>query len=320
MARKTPKSQRRKKGHSMDDEDDDGDGNNEKNQQFLDEDYTIAADSNYSDWGSAQTDHSPEDDFYLEGGKDHVDNAAHSAEARYLKLKEALPVCEEFAAEKRSIKREASLKRLFRAMSQYATGPAAALLVYEWSEIIRDAAFHGIRTGNPPEQYAACRLLEATSVVLGADNDEWCEKLDRQLRSVVMTTQRAVPVRIAGLRALSMSVFVCASDSVTTEALMDLCEAVAAKDYRNEKVQPLLRATALDCWALLGSTISDFDLAGQDDSQMGRGLAILELLRNCLEDTSTDLRAAAGECFSLIHEAKLNLGVGNEDGENTTAR
>lgn len=304
-------------------EGDDEDGGENKQQQFLDDDYTIAADSvsNFgSDWGSVQTDITPEDDFYLEGKKDHVDNAEQSAENRYLKLKETLPICEEFTSEKRSVKREATLKRLFKALSQYATGPAASDLVDEWSDSIRNACFHGIRVGNAPEQYAACRVLEVTSIILGANHDEWSDKLDRQLRSVVMTTQRAVPVRMAGLRALSMAVFVCASDSLTTEQLMDLCEAVAAKEYRNEQVQPVLRASALDCWALLATTISDYHLAGQDDVQMGRGLAILELLRDCLEDSSTDLRSAAGECFSLIHESRLNLGVGGNDGENTTAR
>jgi hypothetical protein len=290
-------------------------------QAFLEDDFTIGAETNFgSDWGSAQTDHTPEDDFYLEGGKDHADNAEAAAEARYLKLKESLTLCEEFASEKRTVKREATLKRLFKALSQYATGPAAAELVYQWSESIKDAAFHGIRVGSPQEQYAACRTLEVTSVILGTDNDEWCEKLDRQLRSVVNTTQRAVPVRIAALRALVMAVFICSSDSMTTEGLMDLCELVAAKEYRNEKVQPALRATALDCWALLATTVLDYHLAGQDEMQMGRGLAILELLRDCLDDTSIDLRSAAGECFSLIHEARLNLGVGDDEGENTTAR
>ena len=299
--------------------DDDGD---QDAQQFLDDDFTIGADTNFdSDWGSHQTDHTPEDDFYLEGGKDHVDNAAAAAEARYIKLKEALTITEEFAAEKRTVKREASLKRLFKSLAQYATGPAASELVNQWSESIKDAAFHGIRVGNPPEQYAALRVLEVTSVILGADNqDEWCEKLDRQLRSVVMATQKAVPVRIAALRALAMAVFICASDSMTTEHLMDFCEQVAAKEFRSEKVQPTLRATALDCWALLATTILDFHLAGQDDVQMGRGLAILELLRDCLDDTSIDLRSAAGECFSLIHEARLNVGVGNDEEANTTAR
>jgi hypothetical protein len=66
-------------------------------------------------------------------------------------------------------------------------------------------------------------------------------------------------------------------------------------------------------------------LAGQDDVQVGRGLAILELLQECLDNsTSIDLRSAAGECVALIHQARLNLGVSDfsQNGKNcnTTTR
>jgi hypothetical protein len=49
-------------------------------------------------------------------------------------------------------------------------------------------------------------------------------------------------------------------------------------------------------------------------------LDLLSLLKACLETTAMELRSAAGECLSLIHEARLNLGVDEETAENSTAR
>jgi len=268
-----------------------------------------------------ENDEGDTDEYLARGGKaDHVDAAATAATQRLSKLNDALAGLDEYASEKRSAKREGTLRRLFRALTQYGTGPIASEIVYTNVDNIRRAAFHGIRTGQPAEQYAACRVVEATSVVLGADQDEWCESLDRQLRRVVETTTRAVPVRAAALRALSMSNFINSSDMMASNAMMDLCEEVSAPQYRNETVPSTLRATALDCWALLGTTIADFHLAGSDDVQMGRGLHILELLKNCLETSSVELRSAAGECVALIHEARLKLGITDEEGENVTAR
>ena len=262
-----------------------------------------------------------ETDEYLAHGDDAKDNAQAAAAARQARLEDALSGLDEFASEKRSAKREGSLKRLFRALTQFATGAAGWETVMNQSHNIRSASFHSIRVGQPSEQYAAWRVLEATSVILGADQNEWCESLDTQLRRAVMTTTRAAPVRMAALRALSMSVFIGSSeDDETTEGLMDLCEQVAAEEFRNEPVPVALRATGLDCWALLATTIEDAFLAGQDDVQMGRGLALLSLLKNCLETSNVDLRSAAGECMSLIHEARLNLGITEEEAENSTAR
>ena len=214
------------------------------------------------------------------------------------------------------------MRRIFRALTQFATGMAGFDTVTAASDDIRNACLHGIRTGQPAEQYAACRVLEATSIILGADQEDWCNSLDRPLRRIVETVSRATPVRMAALRALSMAVFIGSSaDSMTTESLMDLCELVAAEQYRNEDVPANLRATGLDCWALLATTIDDFDLAGQDDVQLGRGLAILELLCKCLDEAgSMELRSAAGECVALIHEARLKLGISEEEGGNVTAR
>jgi hypothetical protein len=112
----------------------------------------------------------------------------------------------------------------------------------------------------------------------------------------------------------------CCGDDVVTESLLDLCEAVAEAEYRGEAVPPSLRATALDCWALLSTTIQDVYIADRSDFHIGRGLNMLPLLKDCLETTNVELRSAAGECMALIHEARLNLGIHDDQGENTTER
>ena len=228
---------------------------------------------------------------------------------------------DELPFEKRSARREATLRKLFKALSQFATGDAGRIAVEHRQEALRQSCFLGLRAGTPSEQYAACRVLEVTAVILGGDQDEYYESVEKTLRRVVMATvSKATPVRVAALRALSMTNLICASDQAEAEGLLDLCEEVAAKEYRGHAVPATLRAAALDCWALLGTTIPDHHLAGKDDFMIGRGLAILELLQECLDTACVELRSAAGECLALIHEARLNLGIADDEGENTTER
>lgn len=260
------------------------------------------------------------DEFLLNGGNHPTDAIEAAVQARHTRLTDTLHTLTEFNSEKRSAKREGTLRRVFRALTQFATGEAGWETVMEHGDSIFRACLYGLRVGQPAEQYAACRVLEAASVIMGADQDEWCEQMDRPLRRLIMTTSKAVPVRMAALRAMAMTVFISSSDVAATEMVLDLCQEVAAPVYRNEDTPVALRATGLDCWALLATTLVDFRLAGQDDIQMGRGLEILALLKDCLETTSVDLRSAAGECVALIHETRLNMGIKAEEGENTTAR
>jgi len=264
------------------------------------------------------------DDLIQRGGDPSNTDAALIASNRLQTLQEVLSALDEFTQEKRSAKREGMLRAFFKSITHYATGDAGWEIVAAASTPIVTACSYSLRPGqSAAEQYAACRVLEATSVALGANEEDWVESLDKLLRRTVMATSRAVPVRAAALRALALAATVCAAqDSVVTENLQDLCEAVCQPEYRNQTVPASLRATALDCWALLATLQDDLHLAGQDDVQMGRGLGMLELLKACLDHPSMELRSAAGQCLALIHEARLHLGVTDDDSDvaNATAR
>lgn len=270
-----------------------------------------------------------ETDELIQRGGDPTGSSADAqlaASNRLDRLREVLGALEEFPQERRGAKREALLRAVFKGLTHHATGEAGWEVVAAQTAGIRTACAHSLRSGqsSASEQYAACRVLEAASVALGANEEDWVESIDKPLRRAVMATARAVPVRAAALRALSLSAVICAAnDTVVGESLQDLCEAVAAPQYRNQAVPASLRAAALDCWALLATLQDDLHLAGQDDVQMGRGLALLELLKDCLDDPSVELRSAAGQCLALVHEARLHLGVTDDDSEaaaNATAR
>ena len=326
MAKK-PRSQRRKKGQELDEEE-----NNEqfirtdkaKNHDVLPEDHTIAdsASTNFSAFDDGfDSENGEDDDELLAFGRAAEDQAEEAAASRQARLQEVLASMDEFASEKRSAKREALLKRLFKVLSQYATGPNAWEVVASNQDTLRMACLYSLRQGTPSEQYASCRCFEAMSVVLGANQEEWAESIAKYLKRVVEGSTRATAVRMAALRALAMTVFICdASDGFSTEQLMDFCELVAQETFRAEPTPVALRATALDAWALLATSIEDVYLAGQGDDQIGRGLVVLSWINKCLDINSAEIRAAAGECLSLIHEARLNLGLGMEEGENITEK
>lgn len=328
MAKKL-RSQRRKKGQGLDD-DDDNEFNNPTggtSQDQLSEDHTIvdSATNSFSMEDDADTDTIESgdavDDLLMKGNRT-ADQAAAAAATRDARLQEVLSSMDEFATEKRSAKREARLKRLFKALSQYATTKTGWDLVSTQRDSLRMACFYSLRQGTPSEQYAACRVLEVLAVILGADEEAWVESVAKYFERTVHDTTRATAVRVAALRAWAMTVFICdaSTDGPTSEQLMDFCEEAAQENYRNEITPMRLRATALDSWALLATTLEDFYLAGHDDVQTGRGLVILPLLNESLDAGSAELRAAAGECMALIHEARLNLGRTDEESENVTEK
>jgi len=191
----------------------------------------------------------------------------------------------------------------------------------EDTDPLEQACLYSLRTGQPAEQYAACRLVEASLCVGLLDGIG--TSLDRQLRRIVETVQRETPVRVAAVRALAMSIWVL-DHQEDAELFLDWMELVASQEYRNETTPAALRAIALDAWTLAACNLSNFYISGQDDVNMGRGLAILEHLCSVLEEDeskscSMEVRAAAGQAISLINEARIALGT-MDDAENVTAR
>lgn len=271
------------------------------------------------------------DEYY--GDEDGGEGAAaddndDAAKQRANKLNEALSLAATLTSDKRSTKREGVHRTLFKAITQYATGSTGQeILESNWGNV-SEACLFSLRSGKSSEQYAACRVLEASSIILGEDQDEIVCQLNAPLKKIVNATGRATVVRCAALRCLSMVHFICGTDCLEegedSMSVIELCEKVAAENYRGESVNPLLRATGLDCWSLLSTTFHDAHIAsgdGHDDTlDLGRGLQLLNLLASCLDSSDAGLRRSAGECVSLIHEARLNLGLDEDEAHNTTQR
>lgn len=299
------KKLRRKKGGNNDDATDDID--------HLPDDHTVA------DSVATSVDFEDDvsvDDLISAGGGSHCESFMDNAQARNAKAVEALAEVQDLLTEKRSAKRESGLRRIFRAITQYSDSET----LMPFQEDLLQLAMSSLRGGTPAEQYAACRCLEAFAVVLGADQDEYYESVEPNLKRVVLLTSRAPMVRGAALRALCVSNFVCATDNNDNDddsTLLDLTEAVAGPEYRNHPVPAALRATALECWSLLATTLFDVDVSGDET---GRGVSLLNLIPKCLDDPCLELRAAAGQCMALIHEARLGMGVVDGEAANTTER
>ena len=308
---KKPRSQRRRKGGDSSNKS--GDNSNIEDAEYLSECHTIAT------MGSVNTNDSSADDNWemdnddlLEDGNE--DQQLRRAEIRHEKLLDILGTVHDFSSEKRSSKRELLLRQWFRGLTQYATAPEP---VETRRDDLIQACQTAIRSGSPSEQYASCRVLEAMCVLIG--DDEYYEQIEPFLIRVIQSTHRAVPVRVAALRALGLSVFIGVQDDMVTEQVLDLCETIAQADYRNEPTPSALRATALDIWTLLATTIHELYVSGKDDVSTGRGLLLLPLLLECLEQKDdASLRAAAGECVAWIHTARVALGYlenDNDDGD-----
>jgi hypothetical protein len=103
---------------------------------------------------------------------------------------------------------------------------------------------------------------------------------------VGQSTHRTIPVRAAALRAMGMAVFMGVDDDVITEELLDLCETLAQDEFRSSENPSALGATTLDVWTFLATTIHELYIAGKDDVSTGRGLLLLPLLLESLEQDS----------------------------------
>ena len=231
---------------------------------------------------------------------------------------------------------EVYIRRCYKVLSLY--GSSCGMAVYDILasnvDNIIEGCVYGLQSRSASsKQYATCRLMEVISILLcnnGTCMDHWITSIQEPVRRVIITTSRSTTVRMAALRALSITTYMAYSaagmvsdqknergddddDGVVIESLLDLCEIIGTNhEFRNQMVPWSLRATALDCWSLLASTLDDWTIAGQNDGFLGRGVAILVALQQALEETkleAAELRTSAAECLSLIHEARINIGI-----------
>ena len=260
------------------------------------------------------------------GGGSSADASSDAAQmVRQEKLAQALAPLLDLPTEKRSARREGTLKKLFRALTQFATGYEGSTLVAQRLDELTTACKYPLRAGSPSEQYAACRVLEATAVVLYDCQDGLYESIHKFLGIVAKSVQKATPVRIAALRAMAMCVFLMASqqdDHEHVHPLLDLCQDACQVEWRNSTTPDALRAAALDCWTLVATTV-DPALEILIDDDEGRGTTVLlPVLQQALEQTTCmQLRSAAGECMSFLHETRLSCGItATDDNVDTTAQ
>ena len=238
---------------------------------------------------------------------------------------------------------EMYIRRCYKLLSLYGSscGPAVYDILASNLDGIIEGCLYGLSPrSSSSKQYAVCRLIEVISIVLcnhqdasgsSSSMDHWVTTcVQESLRPIIVTTSRSTTVRMAALRALSVTIYLAhmvnagydhdnddPSDSVVIESLLDLYEMIATKhEFRNQIVPLTLRATAWDCWTLLACTLDDWTIAGQDEAFIGRGVAILGPLQQALEETkleASELRTSAAECLAMIHEARINLGIIDDD-------
>ena len=134
----------------------------------------------------------------------------------------------------RNAYREAAYRHLFKCLTHYALGPSGLAVLAAYLPTLTPIFLASLRA-SAGEQYAACRVLEASAVVLGGGNDEQHEAIEPALKRLVLGTGHQPQVRAAALRALAVSALVCSTDFSTTVVLLDLCEAAAGERYRGEE-------------------------------------------------------------------------------------
>lgn len=258
--------------------------------------------------------HDDDDDAYHKNNTLSDNDAEQAAEMRQQKLVEILSsTVAEFASEKRSSRREAMLKMWFKALVHYATLPPYDAVESYRDMLVKACSQHALLRGNPAEQYASCRVIEALAILIG-DHDLY-EQLLKRLTRTIQATHRATIVRVAALRALGMIVFFGIDDDVVTESTLDLCEEIIQTEYRNQKTPAALRASGWQVWTLLATTINELYISGKDDASTGRGLLLLPIILQCLESDDQTLKEAAGQACVYIHDSRLRLGADALDGD-----
>ncbi|CAM9512668.1 unnamed protein product, partial [Discosporangium mesarthrocarpum] len=148
----------------------------------------------------------------------------------------------------------------------------------------------------------ALRALSVLCVCIGPDEDEVFHVLRRPLRALI-TRSRYPGVRVAAVRTLALSCFVCSNDSGVTSETIDLLAEVFAGSSDGLPVPDELCAAALSGWGLLVTTVTRSWVATRMTRQYLRAFSDL------LGSGSMEVRVEAGENIALLHESRLILGL-----------
>lgn len=213
---------------------------------------------------------------------------------RLQSLSESLDRLVEIASESQSAERERILRHVFSHISH--TGKAWQIILPVLFQIQKSCR-SSFQRGAPAEQYAACRVSEVVAILLGANEEDYCEY--HQYLWKYSNTKETV-VRKAAWRAYGTMMLICADVDLRVAAL-DFYEARIVDD----SVADILKAIAWECWSLILTLFPDDEIAGEHN---GRGCLLLEQIILALESPSLELRTAAGQAATLLHEARLSNG------------
>ncbi len=258
------------------------------------------------------------DDFTVLGSDDGDDTEDWSEgggeDDGYKRIRDAVEGMDEMTAKSES-RRVEGYRRFYKSICVDGGSDVGRGVLEGCLETFQDALADALRRGSV-EQYLSCRCVEAMAVCLGGGNDDFYDAVGKRLRAVVMGTGRDCRVRAGAAAALAITNLICVEDVGAVWEVMDMMEEASKAEWRGANNPPQLRAAAVDAWSLLATAVDDRMIAGDGE----RGYRILPLLRDCLDHDDPDLRASAGECVALIHEARLGLGLKEEDASNTTDR
>lgn len=225
---------------------------------------------------------------------------------------DAISVLSDLSLERKqrsSSHREKVYRQLFKALSQCSLDSDRGLerIEGDWEGVIVPNCLMGLsRSGSGgAEQYAALRCLEVLPIVLGSSNGEgFLDEVFEPLMKAIKSSTACSKVRSVALKVIAMGAFLCGTTGTTLDTLLDLCASLSTTEWRNAAVPNPIRCAAFDCWSILSTLLDHADVV-QDD--LGKGLDMLDPIKDALASTDIDLRESAGKCFALIHEHRLLL-------------
>ena len=114
----------------------------------------------------------------------------------------------------------AGYKRLFKSLAQSGGTPESLALIQTHLSSLLSTISTAIKNPTyPTEQYAACRILEVVSLILGPDRDDYYDEIAPILTRILNSASSAPMVKSGALRAASMSAFFNSTDMSTTVEL-----------------------------------------------------------------------------------------------------